>query len=149
MSDPYRSITPVPRDRSPSPPPRRRRSISPARPNGEVVPSGNGNGTIAKTNGSEKDKDAAAKAEFTKMLGTRTGGAYIPPARLRAMQAEAAKDKTSAEYQRLSWDALRKSINGMINKVSQLWVSLNRSILTSRSMYRISNMSYPNCLART
>jgi pre-mRNA-splicing factor CWC22 len=33
------------------------------------------------------------------------------------MQAEAAKDKTSAEYQRLSWDALRKSINGMINKV--------------------------------
>ena len=34
------------------------------------------------------------------------------------MQAEAAKDKSSAEFQRLSWDALRKSINGMINKVS-------------------------------
>ena len=149
MPDPYRSITPVPRDRSPSPPPRRRRSISPARPNGEDVPSGNGNGTITKTNGSEKDKDAAAKAEFTKMLGTRTGGAYIPPARLRAMQAEAAKDKTSAEYQRLSWDALRKSINGMINKVNRFCVSLNRSILTTRSMCRISNMSYPNCLART
>ena len=109
-----RSLTPVPRDRSPSPPSRRRRSISPSRPNGEAIPS-SGNGTVSKV--SEQDKDAAAKAEFTKMLGTRTGGAYIPPARLRAMQAEAAKDKTSAEYQRLSWDALRKSINGMINKV--------------------------------
>ena len=57
--------------------------------------------------------------EFAKLLGSKSGGAYIPPARLRAMQAEAAKDKTSAEYQRLSWDALRKSINGMINKVSR------------------------------
>lgn len=34
------------------------------------------------------------------------------------MQAEAAKDKTSAEYQRISWDALKKSINGLINKVN-------------------------------
>lgn len=76
-----------------------------------------GNGTVAKVNGSEAEKDAAAKAEFSKMLSTRTGGAYIPPARLRAMQAEASKDKMSPEYQRLSWDALRKSINGMINKV--------------------------------
>lgn len=62
--------------------------------------------------------DDAARAEFAKLLGSRSGGAYIPPARLRAMQAEAAKDKTSPEYQRLSWDALRKSINGMINKVN-------------------------------
>lgn len=123
MTDVLRSVTPVPRDRSPSPPSRRRRSISPSRPNGEAVPSGNGNGTVAKTVVSEQDKDAAAKAEFTKMLTTRTGGAYIPPARLRAMQAEAAKDKTSAEYQRLSWDALRKSINGMINKVGYILLS--------------------------
>ena len=34
------------------------------------------------------------------------------------MQMEASKDKASAEFQRLSWDALRKSINGLINKVS-------------------------------
>ena len=74
---------------------------------------GKENGTLATTsNGAESNK-----AEFAKLLGSRSGGAYIPPARLRAMQAEAAKDKTSAEYQRLSWDALRKSINGMINKV--------------------------------
>jgi len=27
-------------------------------------------------------------------------------------------DKTSAEYQRMSWDALKKSINGLVNKVN-------------------------------
>lgn len=78
----------------------------------EIKGGANGNGAVAKTN------DDAARAEFEKLLGSRSGGAYIPPARLRAMQAEAAKDKTSPEYQRLSWDALRKSINGMINKVN-------------------------------
>jgi pre-mRNA-splicing factor CWC22 len=65
----------------------------------------------------EEEKQFDAKAEFAKLLGTRAGGAYIPPSRLRAMQAEAAKDKSSPEYQRMSWDALRKSINGLINKV--------------------------------
>jgi pre-mRNA-splicing factor CWC22 len=45
------------------------------------------------------------------------------------MQQEAAKDKSSAEYQRLSWDALRKSINGLINKVRDIssWVNADRS----------------------
>ena len=42
----------------------------------------------------------------------------MPPARLRALQAEAAKDKTSPEYQRLAWDALRKSITGIVNRVN-------------------------------
>ncbi|KAI8461503.1 hypothetical protein BY996DRAFT_8404519 [Phakopsora pachyrhizi] len=54
-----------------------------------------------------------------KMAATRGGGAYIPPARLRAMQAEIElQDSSSPEYQRLRWDALRKSINGLINKVN-------------------------------
>lgn len=48
---------------------------------------------------------------------TRTGGAYIPPARLRALQS-AISDKASAEYQRLAWEALKKSLNGLINKVN-------------------------------
>ena len=77
-----------------------------------------GDKIVAKANGN--GVDGGAKAEFAKLLGSRSGGAYIPPARLRAMQAEAAKDKTSAEYQRLSWDALRKSINGLINKACEL-----------------------------
>ncbi|RKP26230.1 armadillo-type protein [Syncephalis pseudoplumigaleata] len=48
---------------------------------------------------------------------TRTGGAYIPPARLRAMQ-EQITDKNSKEYQRLNWEQLKKSINGLVNKVN-------------------------------
>ena len=47
----------------------------------------------------------------------RSGGTYIPPARLRALQAQIT-DKTSKEYQRMAWEALKKSINGLINKVS-------------------------------
>lgn len=61
------------------------------------------------------------KAEFAKLLGngTRSGGVYMPPARLRALQeAAASKDKASPEYQRLSWDALRKSITGIVNRVN-------------------------------
>ncbi|KAF2488322.1 MIF4G-domain-containing protein [Lophium mytilinum] len=46
---------------------------------------------------------------------TRAGGAYIPPARLRALQA-AFTDKSGPEFQRMAWEALKKSIQGMINK---------------------------------
>uniref|UniRef100_A0A4W3J555 Pre-mRNA-splicing factor CWC22 homolog n=1 Tax=Callorhinchus milii TaxID=7868 RepID=A0A4W3J555_CALMI len=56
------------------------------------------------------------KAELDPIL-TRTGGAYIPPARLRMMQDQIA-DKSSLAYQRMSWEALKKSINGLINKVN-------------------------------
>jgi pre-mRNA-splicing factor CWC22 len=48
---------------------------------------------------------------------TRTGGAYVPPFKLARMM-QAVDDKSSKEYQRLTWDALRKSINGLINKVN-------------------------------
>ncbi|XP_030069484.1 pre-mRNA-splicing factor CWC22 homolog [Microcaecilia unicolor] len=48
---------------------------------------------------------------------TRTGGAYIPPAKLRMMQQQIT-DKSSLAYQRMSWEALKKSINGLINKVN-------------------------------
>ncbi|OUM69236.1 hypothetical protein PIROE2DRAFT_23806, partial [Piromyces sp. E2] len=47
----------------------------------------------------------------------RTGGMYIPPGRLRLMQ-EQIEDKSSETYQRMSWEALKKSINGLINKVN-------------------------------
>lgn len=56
------------------------------------------------------------KEELDPIL-TRTGGAYIPPARLRLMQ-QSITDKSSVAYQRLSWEALKKSINGLINKVN-------------------------------
>jgi hypothetical protein len=47
----------------------------------------------------------------------RTGGVYIPPFKLAQMRAKGSEDKNSEQFQRLSWDALRKSINGLINKV--------------------------------
>lgn len=51
------------------------------------------------------------------ILTSKTGGAYIPPAKLRALQA-AITDKSSAAYQRIAWEALKKSIHGFINKVN-------------------------------
>ncbi len=48
---------------------------------------------------------------------TRTGGAYIPPAKLRMMQAQIT-DKSSVAFQRLAWEALKKSIHGLINKIN-------------------------------
>ncbi|XP_053386760.1 pre-mRNA-splicing factor CWC22 homolog [Mercenaria mercenaria] len=62
----------------------------------------------------KKPKPAAVGVEA---LTGRTGGAYIPPARLRAMQAKIT-DKSSVEFQRISWEALKKSINGLVNKVN-------------------------------
>ena len=65
----------------------------------------------------EEEKQAAAKVEYEKLLNTRSGGTYIPPARLRALQSQIT-DKSSKEYQRMAWEALKKSINGLINKVN-------------------------------
>ncbi|KAL8489788.1 hypothetical protein ACS0TY_025608 [Phlomoides rotata] len=47
----------------------------------------------------------------------RSGGVYIPPFKLARMMKEV-EDKSSIEYQRMTWDALRKSINGLVNKVN-------------------------------
>ena len=65
----------------------------------------------------EEEKQAIAKAEYEKLLNMRSGGTYIPPARLRALQAQIT-DTSSKEYQRMAWEALKKSINGLINKVN-------------------------------
>lgn len=73
--------------------------------------------TVALKTMVEDEKQAAAKAEYEKLLTMRSGGTYIPPARLRALQSQIT-DKTSKEYQRMAWEALKKSINGLINKVN-------------------------------
>jgi pre-mRNA-splicing factor CWC22 len=55
-------------------------------------------------------------------LKTRSGGVYIPPFKMKQLLAESgALDDTSGaseSFQRLQWDALRKSINGLINKAN-------------------------------
>jgi pre-mRNA-splicing factor CWC22 len=65
-----------------------------------------------------EEKQALAKAEYQKLLTMRSGGTYIPPARLRELQAQIS-DKKSPEYQRMAWEALKKSITGLINKANE------------------------------
>ena len=69
---------------------------------------------IANTNSG--DGVRAARKQLLSGEG-KTGGAYIPPFKLARMLAEV-EDRESVEYQRLTWDALRKSINGLVNKVN-------------------------------
>lgn len=134
----FRSRSPSSRDGSALPPPTRRRSRSPPakipdRPrvdDVDPVRKAERERQLAARmaaielekaeNGEEKKekKELDAKAELAKLANTRSGGVYIPPARLRAMQAAAASDKLSPEYQRLSWDALRKSLTGFVNRVN-------------------------------
>ncbi|KAK6622848.1 hypothetical protein RUM43_008691 [Polyplax serrata] len=68
-----------------------------------------------KTN-SEPQKPETGKKPLNPIT-SRTGGAYIPPAKLKMMQA-AITDKSSSDYQRIAWEALKKSIHGLINKVN-------------------------------
>lgn len=75
--------------------------------------------------GKEASLDTHAKGEpngtkrqmTSRMDKSRTGGAYIPPFKLAQMMSDVT-DRESVEYQRLAWDALRKSINGLVNKVN-------------------------------
>lgn len=66
---------------------------------------------------SEEEKLADARAEYQKLLNLRSQGVYLPPQKLRALQA-AITDRSSKEYQRMAWEALKKSINGLVNKVN-------------------------------
>lgn len=65
----------------------------------------------------EPEKPLDARAEYEKLMSMRSGGTYIPPAKLRALQAQIT-DKSTKEYQRMAWEALKKSINGLVNKVN-------------------------------
>ncbi|KAL5708249.1 hypothetical protein ACHQM5_019067 [Ranunculus cassubicifolius] len=67
-------------------------------------------GTYAALGSEGLNTDAAA-------IAGKTGGVYIPPFKLAQMM-KGVEDKSSREYQRLTWDALRKSINGLVNKVN-------------------------------
>lgn len=65
----------------------------------------------------ENPEDANRQKRTVDLLTSKTGGAYIPPAKLRMLQAEIT-DKSGAAYQRIAWEALKKSIHGYINKVN-------------------------------
>ncbi|XP_058405340.1 pre-mRNA-splicing factor CWC22 homolog isoform X4 [Diceros bicornis minor] len=73
--------------------------------------------SVTQSSSAQDEPTAKKKKDEQDPLLTRTGGAYIPPAKLRMMQ-EQITDKNSLAYQRMSWEALKKSINGLINKVN-------------------------------
>lgn len=95
---------------------RRKRKHSKSRSPDASVKQENRRNDISKSDENKK-QIPEKKAKETDMLNTRTGGAYIPPARLRLMQAQIT-DKSSVPYQRLAWEALKKSIHGHINKIN-------------------------------
>nr|GLL31833.1 pre-mRNA-splicing factor CWC22 homolog isoform X5 [Ipomoea trifida] len=66
-----------------------------------------------------KNEDSKVSKQEGNMITQtgRSGGVYIPPFKLARMMKEI-QDKSSVEYQRITWDALRKSINGLVNKVN-------------------------------
>ncbi|KAF6113346.1 CWC22 spliceosome associated protein-like protein [Phyllostomus discolor] len=88
---------------------RSRKSPSPGRRSPEPL--------VTRGSSAQDEPTAKKKKDEVDPLLTRTGGAYIPPAKLRMMQ-EQITDKNSLAYQRMSWEALKKSINGLINKVN-------------------------------
>lgn len=77
-----------------------------------------------KSDATKEDKEPKpiskfAAAEAMKKASGRTGGIYVPPFKLAALQKEMSKmDKSSKEYQKLKWEQLRKSVNGFINKIN-------------------------------
>lgn len=65
----------------------------------------------------QNEKNKGANSNDAKASKKMISGAYIPPAKLRLMQQEIT-DKGSIEYQKISWEALKKSINGLTNKIN-------------------------------
>nr|GMD18042.1 pre-mRNA-splicing factor CWC22 homolog [Ipomoea batatas] len=66
-----------------------------------------------------KNEDSKVSKQEGNMITQtgRSGGIYIPPFKLARMMKEI-QDKSSVQYQRMTWDALRKSINGLVNKLN-------------------------------
>jgi pre-mRNA-splicing factor CWC22 len=71
------------------------------------------------------EKEAPSRKRKSVEMG-RGGGVYIPPFRLKQMMAEAADDKNSEQYQKMMWEALRKTLNGIINKVQHSSLAFER-----------------------
>jgi len=91
----------------------------------------------------EPDISQIKQKRAVDLLTSRTGGAYIPPAKLRMLQAKIT-DKSGAAYQRIAWEALKKSIHGYINKVN----TSNIAIIT-RELLRENIVRGRGLLARS
>ncbi|XP_014256672.1 pre-mRNA-splicing factor CWC22 homolog [Cimex lectularius] len=90
---------------------------------------------MASSSGEDKENKSTEKPVNPSTLMTKTGGAYIPPGKLRLMQANIT-DKSSAEYQRIAWEALKKSIHGHINKVNTSNIGIVARLLFKENIIR-------------
>ncbi|GFP90827.1 pre-mRNA-splicing factor cwf22 [Phtheirospermum japonicum] len=71
-------------------------------------------------------------------------GIYVPPFRLSRQIAD--DDKNSEGYQRLTWDALRKSINGLVNKVNPTNIKHIIPDLFSENLVRGMGLLCKSCI---
>ncbi|MEN2499347.1 MAG: pre-mRNA-splicing factor cwc22, variant 2 [Marteilia pararefringens] len=53
----------------------------------------------------------------SELFKSKSGGIYLPPAKLKQYQQDIT-DKNSEMYQRLHWVAIKKTINGLMNKIN-------------------------------
>lgn len=69
---------------------------------------------------SKPTKELELKGSYDTMQPTRMGGVYMPPHKLRQMQQEMMEkdDQYGPQKQKFLWEILRKSINGIVNKVN-------------------------------
>uniref|UniRef100_A0A1I7W9H0 RVT_N domain-containing protein n=1 Tax=Heterorhabditis bacteriophora TaxID=37862 RepID=A0A1I7W9H0_HETBA len=51
-----------------------------------------------------------------KLLQSRTGGAYMPRAKLKLMQK--VSGKSGEQYQRVNWERIKKKIHELVNKIN-------------------------------
>ena len=91
--------------------------------------------SLEKEDGNDNKVTETRKQKEIDPILTKTGGAYIPPAKLRMMQASIS-DKSSLAYQRLSWEALKKSLHGLINKINISNIALIIPLLIKENIVR-------------
>ncbi|XP_058734331.1 uncharacterized protein LOC131606062 [Vicia villosa] len=94
------------------------------------------------------EREESRKKEDTGIpqTGINGVGVYIPPFKLAMMMKQQVDDKTSPEYQRLTWDALRKSINGLLNKVNATNIKNIIPELFSESLIRGRGLFCRSCI---
>jgi len=96
----------------------------------------------------EKDVRNERQAQIEELLKARGAGQYLPPHKLRMLQ-EAVTDKESEQYQRLTWDALKKSINGLINKVAQQANKTSAPLVETLALFCSTPPAAPLCRRHT
>lgn len=52
------------------------------------------------------------------MLPPTQGGVYLPPHKMRAVLEQLKEAKEGEAHQKYMWECLRKSLNGIVNKVN-------------------------------